>query len=261
MTHKIIYSGTEFKELYKFNTFYIILKDEFTHKNGLNIDSNLYFITINNLINYFEYYDTCNFKYICQVKILDDSEIYVDDIKFNTNKCILDFSTLIEISDLSLWYNYNFCITTINQYPKALKYIKNQTEELCLTAVEINGLTLEFVKNQTEEICLAAVSQNGEALKYVLIQTEEICLAAVRHYPFNQTELIQLGNWTRINSGFCYVENQTPKICLEAVKYDGLTLQHVKEQTPEICSVAIQQNCDALEYIKEQTPEIFLRVE
>ena len=49
----------------------------------------------------------------------------------------------------------------------ALRYIKNQTEEICLEAVKEEGYALQYVKNQTEEICLEAVKQNGYALKYV----------------------------------------------------------------------------------------------
>ena len=49
-----------------------------------------------------------------------------------------------------------------------------------IKGVQHNGLALKYVKNQTDDICIAAVQQNSDALKYVKNQTEEICIAAVQ---------------------------------------------------------------------------------
>ena len=53
----------------------------------------------------------------------------------------------------------------------ALKFVKEQTQEICLEAVKQYGLALQYVKEQTFEMCLEAVKQNGNALKYVINQT------------------------------------------------------------------------------------------
>jgi hypothetical protein len=50
---------------------------------------------------------------------------------------------------------------------KALKYVKDQTEEICLEAVKQNGYALQYVKEQTEAICLEAVKEDGDAFQYV----------------------------------------------------------------------------------------------
>lgn len=37
----------------------------------------------------------------------------------------------------------------------------------CLKAVERNGYALRYVKDQTEQVCLKAVESDGDALRYV----------------------------------------------------------------------------------------------
>ena len=49
-----------------------------------------------------------------------------------------------------------------------------------LEAVKRNGDALRYVKEQTEEICLEAVRRNGDALEFVQEQTESICLEAIK---------------------------------------------------------------------------------
>ena len=55
------------------------------------------------------------------------------------------------------------------------------TVEAALKAVEHNGYALRYVKEQTEQVCLKAVEHNGDALQYVKEQTEQVCLKAVEH--------------------------------------------------------------------------------
>ena len=59
------------------------------------------------------------------------------------------------------------CLKAVKQDGTALRYVKEQTEQICLEAVKQNWRALQFVKEQTPEICLEAVKQNAEALKYV----------------------------------------------------------------------------------------------
>lgn len=58
-------------------------------------------------------------------------------------------------------------LTEVKMNGFALRYVKEQTEELCLAAVKQNGSVLEFVKSQTKKICIAAVEQNSDAIDYV----------------------------------------------------------------------------------------------
>jgi hypothetical protein len=58
-------------------------------------------------------------------------------------------------------------LEAVKQNGHALRYVKNQTENICLEAVKQDGHALRYVKNQTENICLEAVKQDGTALMYV----------------------------------------------------------------------------------------------
>ena len=53
----------------------------------------------------------------------------------------------------------------------ALRYVKEQTEEVCKLAVQENGYALQYVEAQTAssllEISKLAVKENSDALKYV----------------------------------------------------------------------------------------------
>ena len=71
----------------------------------------------------------------------------------------------------------------VKQNGYALKFVKNQTEEICLAAVKQCGYALKFVKNQTEQVCLAAVKEDGDVLFYVINQTERVCLEALKQVP------------------------------------------------------------------------------
>jgi hypothetical protein len=62
---------------------------------------------------------------------------------------------------------YEEVCNTIKSAGYALRYVRNQTEEICKLAVQDDGEALQYVHNQTEEICKLAVQQNGDALKYV----------------------------------------------------------------------------------------------
>ena len=99
--------------------------------------------------------------------------------------------------DIYKWYDTKYCLEAVKQYGRALRFVKEQTNEICLEAVKQDGDALQYVKGQTNEICLETVKQNGYALQDVKEQTNEICLEAVKQY--------------------------------------GCALKFVKEQTNEIC--------------------------
>ena len=116
-------------------------------------------------------------------------------------KTMRDLREALKTQDMR-WYDPKYCLAAVMQDGNALRYLKDQTEEICLAAVKQNGYALSYVKEQTEEICLAAVKQDGDALSYIKDQTEEICLAAVKqngdalHYvnrnTFKEEEIMEL---------------------------------------------------------------------
>ena len=64
-------------------------------------------------------------------------------------------------------YKGDEALKAVKEDGDALRYVKEQTEEICLEAVKENGYALKYVKEQTEEICLKAVEEDGDALQYV----------------------------------------------------------------------------------------------
>ncbi|MBQ3422342.1 MAG: DUF4116 domain-containing protein, partial [Romboutsia sp.] len=100
----------------------------------------------------------------------------------------------------------------------ALRYAKEQTEDMCLEAVKQNGKSLQYVKEQTYELCLEAVKQDGLALQYVKEQTEKICVQAIRK---NERALR-------------YVKEYTHNIYLELVKMNPNNIKKIVNKTPEM---------------------------
>jgi hypothetical protein len=219
-------TGEQFNKQYKGSEFYKLLNDNLIHnnykyENGLNIDKNFnnltkcsdgfYFTNKDNIPNWIFYSE--NLKYLCKIIVPNDAIICAEDDNFKTDKIILNFNKLILIKDF-----YDFCKIAVTKNGYALKYVKEQTDEICKLAVQKHGRALEYVNKQTDKICKIAVQQNGFALQYVKEQTDEICKLAVTQ--------------------------------------NGYALQNVKEQTDEICKIAVTQNGNALCYVKEQTEEI-----
>ncbi|EGT3945313.1 TPA: hypothetical protein KOR49_002193 [Clostridioides difficile] len=109
---------------------------------------------------------------------------------------------------------YNLYLIAVKQDGFALKFIKEQTEEICIEAVKEYYLALEFVKEQTERICLEAVKECHTALFYIKQQTPEICIEAIKN---NKNAL-------------CYVKNPTEDIYIEALKQDKLIIKYIKDK-------------------------------
>ena len=242
-----IYTGEEFNNLTKGETFIKILNKKqnhkgFQYKQGLNVDiepfnpsgtclpGGLYFANIKNFLDFYSFGES-----MWRILIPKDAKIYVEENKYKGDKFILEKQCYIEdfsfLNIFSIWlkirYFFSFC--------------KNQTLEICMEAVKQNGLALEYVREQTQEICMEAVKKEGFALYYVKKQIPEICMQAVK----------QNGN------ALGYVEEQTPEICMEAVKQNGNALEWVKEQTREICMEAVKQNLSALDYVNKQITDVY----
>jgi hypothetical protein len=268
-----ILTGSEFKAKYPNTKFYKLTNKSENHNgfqfiDGINIDTQkfnpsctcskggLYFTELNKIAKWISYGEQ-NMKYIREVKILDDSQICIEENKFKTNKFILHPKVLLE--EFEQWNNFEFCKLAVQQNGYALKYVKNQTDEICNLAVIQNPYTVYYVKDQTEEICKLAVQQNGIALRHVKEKTEEICKLAVQQngealkYVKNQTEDICKIAVQQNGEALKYVKNQTEYICKIAVQQNGSALYYVKDQTEEICKMAVQKNSEELKYVKKQT--------
>src|SRR6185437_3267995 len=264
------YSGKEFNEIKKGETFYKFFPETENHfgfkfKTGSNIDTKkfdvetacsngLFFTDLENAPNWY----TSRPHYRI-VTIPDDARVSFESNKYKADRIVLSEKLTYNQSN-ELTQVLAFCLSThppfhpeyidnmpedlklkmLMRYPEAICKLKEQTPEICLATVKQNGAALQYVKEQTPKICLAAVQQCGVSLKHVIVQTPEICLAAVK----------QNGSALR------YVKEQTPEICLAAVKQNGFTLQYVKEQTDEICLAAVIQYIHAKHYVKRYTPEI-----
>ena len=65
-------------------------------------------------------------------------------------------------------YLFGYTLEELNRKRKEemIKFDYDNPEE-CLAAVRQDGYALKYVKEQTEEICLEAIKQNGYALRYV----------------------------------------------------------------------------------------------
>jgi hypothetical protein len=245
-------TGKKFNELYKDTKFYKITNESechfnFQYKDGLNEDfikfnpsdeckpGGLYFTELNKIGYYLEY--GCNIR---EVKILDDSLIYIENNKFKTNKFYLEKKILLK--DFEYWNDINFCKIIEKQTYEFFKYInpKFQTKELCELAIEQTWCALQYVRSdlQTKELCELAIEQTWRALQYVRsdLQTKELCEFAIEQ------------DWSALE----YVRSklQTEELYKLAIKQDGRALQFIApcNQTQKICDIAVHNNKLASKY-------------
>jgi hypothetical protein len=291
----IILSGIEFNNTYPNEKFFKLTNEEENHngfqfKTGLNIDTNvfdpnidcgngIYFCHLNYISTWFSYRHGKEIVYIREVSIPENATVveYTVLKKFKTDYIILGEPQLIvnipsltfrilEIYPKQIRFLTNqtdeLCLIAVKRNSSALEFVKNQTDELCLIAIKSNPLVLKYVKNQTDEMCLIAVKSNALALKYVKNQTDELCLIAVKtnvkalEYVKNQTDEMCLIAVKKYGNALQFVKNQTDEMCLIAVKVDGYALKFVNNKTDEICLIAIKKYGCALEFVKNQTNEI-----
>lgn len=116
----------------------------------------------------------------------------------------------------------------IKKWPKYLKYVDHQDEDMIMLAVRITGGTLKYAKHQTEEICITAICND-----------HEFCF----ELPFENTtyrnEFIHLchsfygpGNIVYENLKCLplrYVKNQTEDIVNKAIECNPVNIKHVKD--------------------------------
>jgi len=221
---------------------------KFKYKLGLNIDHHeftpnnefskggLHFYEESKCRMYWAGYDTK----LALIEIPGDARVFVKRDEFKVDRLVItDIMDFDNVPD-SFWIGLIKSQSHCGGSALALKYVKNQTDEICKFAIEQHYYVLAHIKNQTDEICKLVVRRDGFMLKHVKNQTDEICKLAVRQY----------------GPALQYVKNQTEEICKLAVECIGIALEHVKNQTDEICKLAVQNTGLALQYVKNPTEEI-----
>lgn len=103
---------------------------------------------------------------------MEDLEKFARD--GNACECVMQFIAK---------YQSAYDLNAVKQDGLAVKFVKDQTEEICREAVNENGMALQYVKDQTDEICIHTVGQDGMALQYVREPTADICKAALLNNP------------------------------------------------------------------------------
>ena len=216
-----VLSGEEFKRLNKGKKFYKLttfdeLHNGFQFRDNLNVDivefnplgeckgGGMYFADFENIFDWITY-GSKQMYWIREVRILNDSKVYIESGKFKTDKFAL-------LKRKSIYDNEEYCKIIVKKNGWALEYVKNQTDEICKLAVQKYGLALSFVKKQTPEICKLAVQKTYTALAFVEHQTDEICKLALEQTPY----------------ALYWIKNQTDEICKIAVEKDETILRYIK---------------------------------
>ena len=157
-----ILSGTEFNEKYPNTEFYKVLTSyckhyDFTYQHGLNIDhipfnpigecsaGGLYFTELDKLG--FWIHAPNSGSYIAKVSIPSNASVYVEKDKFKADQFVLDLDNKVLIEDFYMWENVAFCKLAVSQTGCALRYVKDQTDEICKIAVSIFAYSLQYLIN------------------------------------------------------------------------------------------------------------------
>lgn len=154
----------------------------YLYKDGLNLDhqpfnptgscewGGLYFIELKYITSLL---DTGEFQYMREVEIPGDALVYIDNLKFKTNKFKL--KPRHEIMSHPLWSNNNICLEALKFDYRIYHFIANPTPEINFQAVKLNGLLLEKIKkNQTQELVDLAIQDYPEAIRFAENQYKTI---------------------------------------------------------------------------------------
>ena len=184
-----------------------------------------------------------NIKYLNKNFIIEEKEVLIEAIKYNSNLLIFASEKLkndkeivlmavkkdglmLEYASEKLKNDKEIVMKAIENKTMSLKYASNEIKndkEIVLIAVEKNGLTLEFVNNKLKndkEIITNAVLNNYESLKYA---SEEI--KKDKKYIL---ELIKIT--TEILK---YIDEELKKdndLFCEAIKLNPGSLKHASEK-------------------------------
>lgn len=130
---------------------------------------------------------------------------------------------------------------------RALKFVKNPTDDHIRLALSRDGAALQYVKRsrQTEEFCLNAI-RKGTLTKFKLFKnskfkTHAVCLAAVKHNPYDYKD--------------CPIKTDDIKVA--AVQKNYRVLADIDDHTEELCLLALKQNYKAILYFNRKFSQEF----
>lgn len=193
------------------------------------------------------------------------------------------------LSELNEDVNIESDIAEFVTLPDFLKYVKSPTSSLISHIVSVDGRALRFVKEKTEELCKLAISNYPKALRYVpaSLQTEEICLLAITQEPSTLTfikhssiinksvkgmvpayndpilsifkRILGLKSESKMVKGTLvpgFVNRQN--FLAKVLSLNPMAIKNIPSATLELQKIAIHHNVNALRYIKNPSKDIYL---
>ena len=265
-------SGSSFKDFYEGVEFYKIVSQDDTHKtiklkDGLNEISLTQYATgyINGGINFCDWDNffptlkiSYNAKYIRRIGIIDDSQVFIDNKEYVTDKVMLGEKILIE--DLKEWDDKEFCEKALKSDFKNVKYIRNielMSGSKFLEFVKKDPYCIEHIKNQTEEMQLLAVNHSGYLLRHCANPSLNVIMIGIKKAPYSIKYLTidenMLYDLVKNDPSLIEHTNELPEgIYCEVLKKNGMLLKHINKQTQLLCDIAFENNIESFRFVKKQ---------
>lgn len=133
--------------------------------------------------------------------------------------------------------------------PAVIQFLENPTLEQCTIAFrKSHGNAIKYVKNQTEEICTLALSW---AIDYTFLHK-----MVKRNTPTEKlAKYKKLMKTQKNESPIMYIDKPTELMSLMAVQ-KGHSLKFITNQSASICSLAIMNDPNELKFVHEQTDAV-----
>lgn len=158
-------------------------------------------------------------------------------------------------------------LDAIGIHSHSIRYVDDPSEKVQFSAVQQDGKNISYIKKPSEKVQLFVVRQNGTAIKDIIkngiTPSEEVQLAAVqRHGHALQyivesgivpTEEVQLSAVNQYGNAIKFITlngiSPSEEVKLAAVNKDGLVIAYIENPSKEIQWAAINQNGGAIRYI------------
>lgn len=166
------------------------------------------------------------------------------------------------------------CIKMVEKYPYAIRYVKNQTDNLCLIAADgvDSSYFFESVKCPSEYVLLYLMKKNPHNIALIKNPSFEICKFATQSKPI-YFEYIKPDNpqltieqydqlcTMAVKKYYRYIKdilNPSYDVCKIVVLFYGGAIKYIKPENPkldnhqynELCKIAVGKNYKAIKYIK-----------
>jgi len=172
-------------------------------------------------------------KELIKLAIKMDGSI-VENIVVSNNNAYFNSTYLSEIFTESLY------LEALNTYPKALKYINQQTYGMCVEQVNKNGKMLKYVIDKNKAVCAIAIGNKPSAIKYMseIEQSKELCTKAIKIKP----------------KTIKYIKNPSIENYLTAISLDSSVMEHMNDKkiSKDIYFACYLVNIKCLKYIEDE---------